>query len=68
MTKFSLAKYVNYGKPMKDKLRIKNCEYDKNAFVEIYVNAKAKERGDGRNSRATTILSVDEIDLGQHEK
>jgi hypothetical protein len=59
--KFNLAKYANYGQPLTDKLRVKNCTYDKNAYVEVYVNARIYNKGD-RKSMRSTICSVDEVD------
>ena len=33
---FDLAKYVNAAEPIDDIIHIKDCEYDKKAFFEIY--------------------------------
>ena len=37
---FDLAKYVNEGKPIDDIIHMKDCEYDKKAFFEIYCSCQ----------------------------
>ena len=37
---FDLAKYANVEDPQEDKLPLKNCMLDKEAYVEIYIKAK----------------------------
>lgn len=37
---FDLAKYANVEEPQEDRLPLKNCLLDKEAYVEIYIKAK----------------------------
>ena len=37
---FDLAKYVNSGEPTDDIIHIKDCEYDKKAFFEIFCSCQ----------------------------
>lgn len=37
---FDLSKYANDEKPWEDKLPLKNCEMDENAYIEIFIKAK----------------------------
>jgi N-terminal C2 in EEIG1 and EHBP1 proteins len=37
---FDLAKYANDERAQDDKLPLKNCSLDPNAYIEIYIKAK----------------------------
>jgi hypothetical protein len=40
---FDLSKYANEERAMDDKLPLKNCNIDPNAYIEIYIKAKVLE-------------------------
>ena len=40
---FDLGKYANETVSQQDRLKLRNCESDPNAFIEIYIKAKTLE-------------------------
>ena len=40
---FDLGKYANESVSQMDRLKLRNCESDPNAFIEIYIKAKTLE-------------------------
>jgi septum formation inhibitor-activating ATPase MinD len=40
---FDLAYYANNNKVLSDKLPLRNCSIDENAFIEIYIKTNAEE-------------------------
>ena len=40
---FDLGKYANDASAQKDRLLLRNCEADPEAFIEIYIKAKTLE-------------------------
>ena len=40
---FDLGKYANDSSAQMDRLTLRNCEYDANAYIEIYIKAKTLE-------------------------
>lgn len=40
---FDLAYYANNSTITSDKLALKNCELDQNAYIEIYIKTNADE-------------------------
>jgi len=40
---FDLAYYANNNHVQSDKLPLKNCSIDENAFIEIYIKTNAEE-------------------------
>jgi hypothetical protein len=41
---FDLSKYANDEKPQEDKLPLKNCAIDANAYIEIFIKAKVLDQ------------------------
>ena len=60
---FDLGKYANENTAKQDRLKLRNCDADEEAFIEIYIKAKTLEeqttpnRG-GRNSLAQSGRSA----------
>lgn len=40
---FDLAHYANNSEILKDKLPLRNCSVDPNAFIEIYIKTNGQE-------------------------
>lgn len=55
---FDLSKYANEEKAMEDKLPIKNCSTDPDAYIEIYIKAKVLEAAPSSSSRLNSSLNT----------
>lgn len=53
---FDLGKYANDQSAQMDRLMLRNCEPDKNAFIEIYIKAKLVKQ-DATPSRKSNPLA-----------
>lgn len=51
---FDLGKYANDSTAQMDRLTLRNCEPDPNAFIEIYIKAKTLE-SDSNSSRQNSM-------------
>ena len=54
---FDLGKYANDSTAQMDRLTLRNCEFDPNAFIEIYIKAKTLEENNSTPSRNRNSLA-----------
>jgi vacuolar-type H+-ATPase subunit I/STV1 len=55
---FDLSKYANEERAMEDRLPVKNCSFDPNAYIEIYIKAKVLEAAPQNSSRVNNSLNI----------